>query len=106
MAETLILSGKTVSRNVYKSLQTRIDSLKSSGCTPGLAVVLVGEDPASRVYVRNKARRFDKMGLFSETFILPDTVQENEVLSLINDLNTDKRFHGILVQMPLPNHLS
>lgn len=106
MAETLILSGKTVSRNVYKSLQTRIDSLKSSGCTPGLAVVLVGDDPASRVYVRNKARRFDKMGLFSETFILPDTVQENEVLSLINDLNTDKRFHGILVQMPLPNHLS
>lgn len=106
MAETLILSGKTVSQNVYKSLQTRIDSLKSSGCTPGLAVVLVGDNSASRIYVKSKAKRFDKMSLFSETFTLPDTVQENEVLSLINNLNTDNRFHGILVQMPLPNHLN
>ncbi len=106
MAETLILSGKTVSQNVYKSLQTRIDSLISSGCTPGLAVVLVGDNSASRIYVKSKAKRFDKMSLFSETFTLPDTVQEKEVLSLINDLNTDNRFHGILVQMPLPNHLN
>ncbi len=106
MAETLILSGKAVSQNVYKSLQTRIDSLKSSGCTPGLAVVLVGDNSASHIYVKSKAKRFDKMSLFSETFTLPNTVQENEVLSLINDLNTDNRFQGILVQMPLPNHLN
>ena len=106
MAETIILSGKTVSQNVYNSLQTRIDLLKSSGCTPGLAAVLVGDDPASNVYVNSKTRRFNTLGLFSETICLPEICSENELVSIIYKLNNDDRFHGILLQMPLPNHLN
>jgi len=106
MAETIILSGKTVSQNVYKSLQTRIDSLKFSGCTPGLAVVLVGDDPASNVYVNSKTRRFNKLGLYSETIRLPANIGKDELLSQIQNLNSDDSFHGILVQMPLPTHLN
>ena len=98
MAEVLILSGKTVSQHVYHSLQPRIDSLTRSGVIPGLAVVLVGDNPASQIYVNSKAKRFDKLGLFSETFKLPENIPENDILSLINDLNNDNRFHGILVQ--------
>jgi len=106
MSEVLILSGKTVSRHVYDSLQPRIDSLTGSGVIPGLAVVLIGDNPASQVYVNSKAKRFDKLGLFSETFRLPENIPEKDVLSLISDLNNDSRFHGILVQMPLPKHLN
>ncbi|MBC8323792.1 MAG: bifunctional methylenetetrahydrofolate dehydrogenase/methenyltetrahydrofolate cyclohydrolase FolD [Candidatus Marinimicrobia bacterium] len=106
MTEALILSGKTVSHEVYNTLQSQIDSLKSSGCTPGLAVVLVGDDPASNVYVNSKARRFNKLGLFSETIRLPEDIGEDELLSKIQELNNDDRFHGILVQMPLPKHLN
>jgi len=106
MIDTIILSGKTVSHEVYNTLQSQIDSLKSSGCTPGLAVVLVGDDPASNVYVNSKARRFNKLGLFSETIRLPENIGEDELLSKIQELNNDDRFHGILVQMPLPNHLN
>ncbi|MFQ6678675.1 MAG: bifunctional 5,10-methylenetetrahydrofolate dehydrogenase/5,10-methenyltetrahydrofolate cyclohydrolase [Fidelibacterota bacterium] len=105
MADPLILSGKTVSQHVYKSIQPRIDSLKQSGIIPGLAVILIGDNPASRVYVSSKARRFKKIGLFSETFKLEENTSENDVLSIISDLNVDDRFHGILVQMPLPNHI-
>ncbi len=106
MAEALILSGKTVSQHVYKSLQPRIDSLTRSGTTPGLAVVLIGDNPASQIYVNSKEKRFDKMGLFSETFKFPENIPETDVLSLIGDLNNDNRFHGILVQMPLPKHMN
>jgi methylenetetrahydrofolate dehydrogenase (NADP+)/methenyltetrahydrofolate cyclohydrolase len=106
MTDTIILSGKTVSQSVYNSLQTRINSLKSLGCTPGLAAILVGDDPASSVYVNSKARRFNKLGLLSETIRLPENISEEKILSNINDLNNDNRFHGILVQMPLPKHLN
>ncbi len=106
MAESLILSGKTVSQDVYKSLQTRIDSLKQSGVIPGLAVILVGENTASQVYVKSKAKRFHKLGLFSKTFKLAAATSESDVLSLISDLNNNNRYHGTLVQMPLPGHLN
>ena len=106
MAEIKILSGKIVSQDVYNALQSRIDTLKSSGCTPGLAAVLVGDDPASNVYVNSKTRRFNKLGLFSESIRLPDNIGEDELLSKIKGLNNDDRFHGILVQMPLPRHLN
>lgn len=106
MAEALILSGKTVSQHVYTSLKPRIDLLKRSGKTPGLAFILVGDHPASKVYVNSKTKRFVKLGLFSETFKLPENIPENDVLSLISDLCDDDRFHGILVQMPLPKHMN
>ena len=106
MAETKILSGKTVSQNVYNSLKSRIDTLKSSGCTPGLAAILVGDNPASHVYIKSKTNQFAKLDLYSESFKMPDDTSERDVLSLINDLNNDERFHGILVQMPLPEQLN
>ena len=106
MADALILSGKTVSQDVYTSLQPRIDSLTESDIIPGLAVVLIGGNPVSEIYVNSKAKRFDRLGLFSETFKLPENIHENDVLSIIRDLSGDDRFHGILVQMPLPKHIN
>ena len=102
MTETKILSGKEVASSVYDELSSRIDSLNSKKITPGLAAVLVGDDPASQVYVRNKRRRFENMGLLGETFRMGDDSSESDVLTLINDLNSDDRFHGILIQLPLP----
>jgi methylenetetrahydrofolate dehydrogenase (NADP+)/methenyltetrahydrofolate cyclohydrolase len=105
MPETLILSGKEVSRTVYQELRPRIENLQQKGITPGLAVVLVGNDPASQVYVRSKTRKFAKLNLFSETIHLPEESTPEEVLKTITDLNQDERFHGILVQLPLPRHI-
>ncbi len=102
MTETKILSGKEVASAVYDDLSSSIDRLTSEKITPGLAAVLVGDDPASQVYVRNKRRRFENMGLLGETFRMGDDSSESDVLTLINDLNGDDRFHGILIQLPLP----
>ena len=102
MTETKILSGKEVASAVYDDLSSRIDRLTSEKITPGLAAVLVGDDSASQVYVRNKRRRFENMGLFGETFRMEEDSSESDVLAFINDLNGDDRFHGILIQLPLP----
>ena len=102
MTETKILSGKEVASAVYDDLSSRIDRLTSEKITPGLAAVLVGDDPASQVYVRNKRRRFENMGLLGETFRMGDYSSKNDIMALINDLNNDDRFHGILIQLPLP----
>ena len=102
MTETKILSGKEVASAVYDDLISRIDRLTSEKITPGLAAVLIGDDPASQVYVRNKRRRFENMGLFGETFRMEEDSSESDVLAFINDLNGDDRFHGILIQLPLP----
>ena len=71
--------------------------------TPGLAAILVGDDPGSAIYVRNKRRACDETGMFSETLILPGSASQDQVLDLVNRLNRDERFHGILVQLPLPS---
>ena len=106
MAETQILSGKVVSEAVYTGLEDRIDLLKSNHSTvPGLAAVIVGDDPASQVYVRNKTRRFSKLNLHSETIRLPEETSQEELLTTIHTLNNDPVFHGILVQLPLPKHI-
>lgn len=105
MSKTKILSGKEVSAAVYNNLQPRISKLKRRGITPGLAVILVGDDPASQVYVHSKGRRFNKLELFSETIMLPADIDEDSLISKIHKLNNDTRFHGILVQLPLPKHL-
>ena len=106
MAETQILSGKVVSEAVYAGLEDRIDSLKSNhSAVPGLAAVIVGQDPASQVYVRNKTRRFSKLNLHSETIRLPEETSQEELLTTINTLNNDPVFHCILVQLPLPKHI-
>jgi len=101
--ETRILSGKEVSKHVYNRITSTIEDIKNRGITPGLAAVLVGDDPASHVYVRSKTKRFNKLGLFSETFRYPEDVDPTFLIKEIQRLNKDSRFHGILVQLPLPD---
>ena len=105
MIDPLILSGKEVSASVYDSLDQKIKSLRKNNITPGLAVVLVGEDSASQVYVRSKTKTFNKLSLFTKTYRLPSDSSEKELLELIDNLNKNNLFHGILVQLPLPSHI-
>ena len=93
-------------RDRYESFKGRISLLSAKGNTPGLCVVLVGEDPASQIYVRTKTKKLKSLGFKSEAIRLEGSVQESELVSIINDLNNDKSFHGILVQMPLPKHIN
>ncbi|MEA1881255.1 MAG: bifunctional 5,10-methylenetetrahydrofolate dehydrogenase/5,10-methenyltetrahydrofolate cyclohydrolase [Candidatus Marinimicrobia bacterium] len=104
--DTKILSGKEVSAAVYEALKKRIKALKSQSITPGLAVILVGEDLASHVYVRNKTRKFSDLGLHSKTIKYPADISQNELLSKIYELNNDEQYHGILIQLPLPKHIN
>ena len=103
--DTKILSGVDLSFEVYTKLRERIESLKNQSITPSLAVVLVGNNPASKVYVKNKIKRFKDLGLDSSTFTFPENVTEESLLKKIIDLNNDNAFHGILVQLPLPGHI-
>jgi methylenetetrahydrofolate dehydrogenase (NADP+)/methenyltetrahydrofolate cyclohydrolase len=80
-------------------------ALLSDRITPGLAAVLVGEDPASRIYVRNKRKKCEEVGIYSEEYPLPESTSEDELLSLIDKLNRDPKIHGILVQLPLPDQI-
>ena len=106
MSNPLILSGKDVSLSVYDNLKKRISSLKENDITPGLAVILIGEDPASQVYVRTKAKKFKQLNLLTESFPLNSKTSERDLLTLIHELNQNDKFHGILVQLPLPNHIN
>ncbi|NOZ75150.1 MAG: bifunctional 5,10-methylene-tetrahydrofolate dehydrogenase/5,10-methylene-tetrahydrofolate cyclohydrolase [FCB group bacterium] len=106
MSPPLLLSGKTVSGQVYSDLEPRIKLLKRQGINPGLVVILLGDDPASQVYVRAKARRFQRLGLFSKTDFLPADTPETELIELIDSYNQDPLYHGILVQMPVPPHIN
>ena len=103
--ETSILSGLEASKALYSSLESRISHLKDHGIVPGLAAILVGNNPASEIYVKNKTKKFESLGLKTDVFRLEETVSEDELLSLISKLNTDSEFHGILVQLPLPKHI-
>jgi len=102
---TSILSGVEASKALYNSLEDRIAILKKQSIIPGLAAVLVGNNPASEIYVRNKTKKFEALGLKTDLFRLDENVSEEELLSLIDKLNTDSEFHGILVQLPLPKHI-
>ena len=102
-----IINGTEISRIIREEIATEVAVLKSDhNLIPGLAVVLVGDDPASAVYVRNKGRACDEVGIYSETINLPSTTTQSELLNKISDLNQDPRFHGVLVQLPLPTHIS
>lgn len=105
MSDTRILSGKDVSQSVYQSLENRITTLKNQNIVPSLAVILVGDDSASKVYVKNKTRTFASLGLHSETILFPEATSEAGLISFISELNDDPQFHGILVQLPLPRHI-
>lgn len=100
-----IIDGRAVSESMRKKMRSRVESLGLRGLRPGLAVVLVGEDAASQIYVRNKAKACEDVGMHSEVFRYPADVSEAEVLEKISELNEDRRIHGILVQLPLPDHI-
>jgi len=100
-----LILGKTVSESIYAELRERIESLKAKGTTPGLAVVLVGSDPASEVYVRMKGKKCEELGMHSVTIALPESTSEKELLKKVDDLNNDAAIHGLLVQLPLPSHI-
>lgn len=100
-----IIDGKALSEKIKQDLIPTIEALKAKGITPSLTVVLVGEDPASQVYVRNKHNTFIKMGLDSEKVTLPADITQEDLLAKIHQLNEDPKVNGILVQLPLPAHL-
>ena len=106
MTSSKVLSGLDTAATVYESFNDRIKVLSTKGVIPGLCVVLVGEDPASQIYVRTKSKKLKSLGLVSETIRLDADVNEQKLLSIIEDLNANSKFHGILVQMPLPRHIN
>lgn len=101
----VILSGKDLSEKLTQEQKKRVDEMKARGIHPGLAVVLVGEDPASQIYVRNKGIACDTIGIYSETIKLPENASQEQLEDTIDRLNHDKKINGILVQLPLPKHL-
>jgi len=100
-----LIDGRAIAEKVYIDLRREIAQLKSKGLTPGLAVVLVGENPASRAYVRSKDKMSRELGLHSVKLELPATTTQAELLGRIEDLNRDPNVHGILVQSPPPKHI-
>ncbi len=103
----ITLDGKAVSQTIREEIKLEVDKLRATyHIVPGLAVVRVGEDPASVVYVRNKQRACEEMGFHSEVYVLEENATEDALLSLIDRLNHDANIHGILVQLPLPKHIS
>ena len=105
MSQAQIIDGKAFAAKVREQVAQEVAALKAKGVTPGLAVVLVGEDPASQVYVRNKGEQTEAAGMHSVTHRLPADVAETELMALIEQLNSDPAIHGILVQFPVPAHL-
>ncbi len=104
MTPTLI-DGKKVAADVRARLVKEIEELKAAGHTPGLAVVLVGDDPASQVYVGSKVKACAELGIYSQKWALPAETTQEELVQLIHQLNADERIHGILVQSPPPPHI-
>lgn len=100
-----IIDGNAVARHVRGEWKKRVDILKARGITPGLAVIIVGDNPASRIYVRNKVKACAEVGLHSETHEFPANTNEDAVIACIRELNQNPGIHGILVQLPLSPHL-
>ncbi len=101
-----IINGNEVAKSIRAELKDEIAGMKKSGVTPGLVVIIVGEDAASQVYVRKKGEACVELGMHSETIRLPVETTEQELLDLIDKYNNDKKFDGILVQLPLPKHIN
>ncbi len=104
MAE--IIDGKLVAARLREEIRSETASLKASGRAPGLAVILVGEDPASQVYVKNKEKACAEVGFYSEKYLLPENTSEDDLIALIKKLNADRNIDGILVQSPVPKHIN
>lgn len=101
-----IIDGKKLAKEIQDNVTKEVAELAKNGKKPGLAVVLVGDNQASRTYVRNKQKRTEEAGMKSVLMELPETVSEEKLLEVVEELNTDETIHGILVQLPLPKHIS
>jgi methylenetetrahydrofolate dehydrogenase (NADP+)/methenyltetrahydrofolate cyclohydrolase len=106
MAPGNLIDGRAIAAQLQAETAARVSALKTYGHQPGLAFVRVGEDPASKVYVGRKEKACAELGIHSETHVLPNTTSQAELLTLLARLNADQRLHGILVQAPLPSHIS
>lgn len=102
---TEILDGKALAKKVREELEIKADELKGKGIFPKLAVIMVGNDPSSKIYVRNKSKACEEVGIEYEEFLLDENTNNEELLNLIEDLNNRDDVHGILLQSPIPNHL-
>lgn len=100
-----IISGKAISASIREEIRKEVQQLTERGIRPGLVVILVGEDPASQVYVRNKAKACEELGYYSEVVRVPADTTQEALLALIDRYNADAAIHGILVQLPLPKHI-
>ncbi len=100
-----LIDGKVISASVKERVKGEVEVLKAKGITTGLAVIIVGEDPASKVYVANKKKACEALGIISEEYALPEDTTQEELLALIDELNNKKTINGILCQLPLPRHL-
>ncbi len=105
MSNTTLINGKEVAEKIREKLKAEVAELTAQGRTPGLAVVLVGEDPASQVYVGSKVKACAELGIYSQKWALPAETTQEELVELIHKLNADPRIHGILVQSPPPPHI-
>jgi methylenetetrahydrofolate dehydrogenase (NADP+)/methenyltetrahydrofolate cyclohydrolase len=103
--EPKIIKGKEIGGQIREELKKEVEELKKKGVNPGLVVIIVGDDPASHVYVRNKAKACNELGIHEETINLPADAKEEKLLELIDKYNEDPKYHGILVQLPLPKHI-
>ena len=102
----VMMDGKALSQKIRGQILSETNELKKQGIVPGLAVIIVGEDPASQIYVRNKERACEECGFYSEKYALPEETTQEELLALIDKLNHDPKINGILCQMPVPKHIS
>lgn len=100
-----LIDGKQLAQKCREEIKQAVEELKTQGITPGLAVILVGEDPASQVYVRNKEKACHEVGFYSEVHRLPEDTSQEDLLNLIERLNNDEKIHGLLVQLPVPKHI-
>ena len=100
-----IIDGRKISGEIREELKQRVAELKKKGITPGLAAILVGEDPASLSYLKGIGKGCDEVGVYTETISLPEDIKDEGLLENIERLNRDPRFHGIILQLPLPKHL-
>ncbi len=102
----IIMDGKKLSEKILSELKSEVEELKSRGIKPKLSLILVGEDPSSKSYVKLKSRRARKIGIESEIHKLPENIPESELICLIEKLNEDTSVHGVVIQMPLPPHIN
>ncbi|MDR1627654.1 MAG: bifunctional methylenetetrahydrofolate dehydrogenase/methenyltetrahydrofolate cyclohydrolase FolD [Oscillospiraceae bacterium] len=103
----VIIDGKKISEEILEKIKLKVLSIKKNrNIVPGLAVIMVGDDPASRIYVNNKKKACSKVGVYSREYFLPGGISEEDLLKLISELNRDQNIHGILVQLPLPSHIN